>query len=567
MKEEINKIILKTLKNLGYSEDMPFSVDFSSQEKYGDYSSNVAMVFGKSQTKNPFDLSREIAAEISTKYKNDFKKVEAVRPGFINFYFSENVLHIHLREVLKKKEKFGQSKVGKGEKVLVEYFQPNIAKPLHLGHMRTAIIGDALFKILKFVGYRVESESHMGDWGTQFGLLIAAYKKWGDEKVVSKNPIEELNKLYIKINGEIEKDPELKERGKQEFVKLEKGDKQNKKLWKQFVKWSMIEFEKAYKILKIRKADHNWPESFYENLMPKVLEKLKRRGMLAESQGAQIVDLSKYSLGTAIMIKSDGATTYLLRDLATYIYRKSKGFKKQIYVVDNRQKHTLSQTFKILELLGDIEDKAEAVHVDFGFLSLPEGAMSTRRGNVIGPEKLFEEAEKRVLKIIEEKNPRLKNKQAITKQVALGAIKYFDLSHNYKTDIVFDWEQVLNFEGNTGPYLQYTHARTKSLLRKVSGKPKIKLFILKQAEEQSLVRHMLKYSDMVVLSADKYQPNLIADYLYQLAGKFNNFYHKHRVIDEQDEKIKQSRLGLVTAVAQVLKNGLGLLGIEAPEEM
>ena len=369
--------------------------------------------------------------------------------GFINFKLSQNALLKNLTDIHQHKENYGSSNIGKGKKILVEYFQPNIAKPLHLGHLRTAIIGDCLFRLFKFTGFSPESDTHLGDWGTQFGLLVHAFKKYGDILVIEQDPINELNKLYIKINAEAENDASVREQGKAEFVKLEQGDKENRELWKKFKDYSWQEFEIIYRDLGVRKSDHDWPESFFEDKMPAVLLELKNKGLLKESQGAQVVDLEEYKLGTALLVKSDGGTTYLLRDLATLIYRKQQGFEKQYYVVDVRQSHTLKQTFKIIELLGYI-NPGEAVHVSYGFLTLPQGAMSTRKGTTVGAKEFIEDVQHRALEIIEEKNRDLKNKEAVAKQVASGAIKYFDLSHNIKSDIVFDPKKLFPLKATRG---------------------------------------------------------------------------------------------------------------------
>ncbi|MBI3232221.1 MAG: arginine--tRNA ligase, partial [Candidatus Doudnabacteria bacterium] len=371
----------------------------------------------------------------------------------------------NLSDIYQAKENYGSSQKGNNQKILVEYFQPNIAKPLHLGHLRTAIIGDCLFKLFRFTGFAPESDTHLGDWGTQFGLLLHAFKKYGDLSVIEKDPINELNKLYIKINADAENDAAVREAGKAEFVKLEQGDQENRELWKKFKDWSWQEFEVIYRDLDIRRADHNWPESFFEDKTPQVLEELKSKSLLKESQGAQIVDLAGHNLGVALVVKSDGGTTYLLRDLATLVFRKEQGFKKQYYVVDVRQSHTLKQTFKTVELMGYTHGD-EAVHVAYGFLTLPEGAMSTRKGTGVGAKEFIQDVEAQALEIIKEKNPALPNKEEVAKKVAVSAIKYFDLSHNIKSDIVFDPKKAISFEGNTGPYLQYTHARIHGILRK-----------------------------------------------------------------------------------------------------
>lgn len=546
---------------------------------FGDYASNAAMVlfkkFNTAPAKSPADFAQALTEKIIELDKeNTFEKVESVA-GFINFTLNKTVLIHNLSNIFESADNFGSSDIGANQKVLVEYFQPNMAKPLHLGHLRTAIIGDALFRILKFTGFNVESDTHLGDWGTQFGLLLLAYKKWGDIEVIKTNPIEELNKLYVRINAEIEANPELREEGKLEFVKLEQGDSEVVKLWQQFKDWSWEEYNIIYDGLGVRKSDNDWPESFFADKMPAVLQILKDKGLWKESQGAQIVDLEDYKMGVAVLIKSDGGTTYLLRDLATYIYRKEQGFDKQIYVVDNRQSHTLNQTFKILELLGVIESPNEALHIAYGFLSLPEGAMSTRKGTIIGANELITKAQEKALAIVEEKNPDLENKEVVSKIVMQSAIKYFDLSHNYKTDLVFTWDKALSFEGNTGPYLQYTHARINGINRKYTFENKSDRLVNWTATmtnsgnevDAAVIRKLSKFSETVELVASQYAPNLLCNYLFELSQIFNSFYEANPVINAETADLKDLRFGIAKATAQVLKNGLNLLGIEAPEEM
>ncbi|HEX3100051.1 MAG TPA: arginine--tRNA ligase [Patescibacteria group bacterium] len=540
---------------------------------FGDYATNAAMVlfkkFNLAPAKSPMEFATALAEKISElDHKASFAKVEALA-GFINFTLSDKVLLHNLKNIFESGEKFGSSDVGANQKVLVEYFQPNMAKPLHLGHLRTAILGDALYRILKFTGFNVESDTHLGDWGTQFGLLLLAYKKWGDIEVIKTNPIEELNKLYVKINAEIEANPELREEGKLEFVKLEQGDEEVKKLWQQFKDWSWEEYNIIYDDLGVHKADNDWPESFFADKMPAVLQQLKDKGLLKESQGAQIVDLQEYKLGIALLVKSDSGTTYLLRDLATYIYRKQQGFEKQIYVVDVRQSHSLNQTFKILELLGVIESPDEALHIAYGFLSLPEGAMSTRKGTIIGANELITKAQEQALAIVEEKNPDLANKDVVAKSVMQSAIKYFDLSHNYKSDLVFTWDKALSFEGNTGPYLQYTHARINGILRKgeVQSAVEIPEGVELSQTELVVLRKLQKFEEVIQQVLVEYTPNTLTNYLFELSQNFNSFYEVSPVLKEEDESKRNLRLNLIKAAAQVIKNGLNLLGIDAPEEM
>jgi arginyl-tRNA synthetase len=537
--------------------------------KFGDYSTNAPLILAKQLKMSPVQVAEKIVESLK---KSDVeKRLEAIEVagGFINFRASQKDLFVNLKNILEYKELFGASVLGGGQKILMEYFQPNVAKPLHLGHLRTAIIGDCLFRVMKSCGYKVESDTHLGDWGTQFGLLILAFKKYGDISVIEKDPIVELNKLYVKINAEIENSPELREAGKAEFVKLEKGDEENKKLWKMFRDWSWQEYDIIYSDLGVRRSDHDWPESFFEDKMPGVLTELKQKNLLVESQGAQIVNLEEYNLGVAVLVKSDGGTTYLLRDLATYIFRKSQGFAKQFYVVDVRQSHTLAQTFKIMELLGYIQKPEDAIHIGYGFLTLPEGAMSTRKGTVVGAKEFIVSVQETALKVIEEKNSSLENKQEVAKLVASSAIKYFDLSHNLKTDIVFDPKKAISFEGNTGPYLQYTHARIHGILRKAENYERSAINSQGEAGpyELAVLRKLLYFPEIVVQVSKDFLPNLLCNYLFELSQTFNSFYQEVPVLAEEDVNKKNFRLNLISATAQVLNNGLYLLGIEAPEEM
>jgi arginyl-tRNA synthetase len=572
MKKYIEKQLSEILGRLygsGQIEVMP-SIEVSKPEPtFGDYSTNIALRLSKILKTSPKIVAQSFISELkSLDAHGDFLDITE-EGGFINFKLSKTNLIKNMQAVLEHGQSYGSSLSGDGKKILVEYFQPNVAKPLHLGHISNAVVGDSLFRILKSQGYNTESDTHLGDWGTQFGLLLLAYKKYGDLSVIEKDPIEELNKLYIKINAEIESDPEIREQGKQEFVKLEQGDSENKKLWEQFREWSWKEYEIIYNELDIRRADHNWPESFYEDKMPAVVEELKQKGLLIESQGAQIVPLEEYKLGTAVVIKSDTGTTYLLRDLATFIYRQQQGFEKQLYVIDIRQQHQLAQTFKILELMGYINSPEEAVHISYGFLKLPEGAMSSRKGTIVHADEFIRSVQDKALAIINEKNPDLKDKELVAKQVASGAIKYFQLSHNLKSDIVFDPQKVVTFEGSTGPYLQYSHARIHGIIRK-AGKintdfnhDTIKLDEL----ETTVLRKLHQFPEVLAEVARDAVPNLLCNYLIELAQSFNSFYQTIPVLQEQDENLKAFRFSLISATAQIMSNGLDLLGIEAPEEM
>lgn len=556
------------------------------KEEFGDYATNFPLVVAKQLKMKPQDLGQKIIAELQKLDKQKVFEQIYFAAGFINFKLSSQFLLANLGKIISHGDLYGASMSGEGKTVVVEYFQNNVAKPPHVGHLRSAVIGDSLLRIMKAQGYKAISDTHIGDWGVQFGILIYAYKEFikngGDKDQIAKNPIDELNKLYVEMSAKIEADESLRDKGKEEFIKLEKGNTENRELWQWFVRVSLEDFEKYRKLLDVLPFDHNLGESFYEEHMPAVLEELKSKNLvLVGETGEQYVDLEQYGLGRCILVKSDGGTTYHMRDFATYKYRKEQfKFFKNIYVVDNRQSHHFKQLFKVFELAG-YPAESDSIHVDLGFMSLPEGAISTRKGTTISLKNLIEEAQKRALAIIEEKNPDLKNKLAIANLVALGAIKYFDLSHNRKTEIVFTWENALSFEGNTGPYLQYTHARIQGILRKSRkiaetdteqrGNSVPRHSALSSASfsesELSVLRKLQKFPEIIEQVAKDFLPNLLANYLFELAQLFNSFYQEVPVLQETDKAKKSFRLQLITATAQVIRNGLYLLGIEAPEEM
>ncbi|HEX5430307.1 MAG TPA: arginine--tRNA ligase [Patescibacteria group bacterium] len=557
MKEQILKQLLDTIKGL----DIPVPDEIlnrititSPDAKLGDFATNAALILAKVSGQKPADLARMIVEKID---KSRFESVEVAGAGFINFRLKNDEL---IKE-LNPSPGASRHPLPQGErenlKVLLEYFQPNIAKPLHIGHLETAIIGDALKRLMLYTGVKVESDTHMGNWGTQFGYLILIYKK--HERVDEK--------LYAQLNQAAEKDPSIHESAKAEFAKLEQGDSDNRKIWEEIVQVSVKEFLKINDLLGVLPFDHHWPESFYEDKMPAVLDALKGKGLLVGSQGAQIVNLENQGLGVAIIKKSDGSTTYLLRDLATFVFAKQQGFAKHLYVVDNRQSHHYHQLFAILKLMGEMQDE-EGVHIDYGFISFKGQALSTRKGNMILAYDVIAEAEDKVGKIIQEKNPDLPNKEQATKVVARGALKYFILKHNRHSDIEFDWEEVLDFEGNSGPYLQYAYARLASILRKErweAGKGEGE-FVVSPTEHELMLK-ILALDDAITESLKDYLPNLLANFLYELAGLINKFYHESPVMKEQNLDLKNFRLMLIAKAKQALGTGLNLLGIESLEEM
>jgi arginyl-tRNA synthetase len=559
MKQQIYSKIIEAVNKLDIevtAQDLKKIQIEYPETSMGDFSSNAALILSKVAKLSPKDLAKKILEQLN---KDEFQSVEVAGPGFINFKLKNEQLLVFL--VAEQRPTLPT----KSEKILVEYFQPNIAKPLHIGHLDTAIIGDAIKRSLIYLGHHVESDTHMGDWGTQFGLLILAYKKYGQEEV-AQDPVNKLNEYYIKINQEIEQDASIREEGKQEFVKLEQGDEENRKIWKQFVDWSMEKFLTINDLMGILPFDHHWPESFYEDKMPAILNDLKAKGLLVESQGAQIVNLEDQGLGVAVIVKSDGGTTYLLRDLATYRFRKEQGFEKQLYVVDSRQSHHYHQLFAILKMTNDITTDEEAKHIDYGFITFKGEALSTRKGNMVLAHDVISEAQAKVTKIIEEKNPDLNNKAQAVEAIAKGALKYYLLSHNRHSDIEFDWDEALDFEGNSGPYLQYTYARLSSIIRKV-GEESVEPSNELTATEHQLAVEVTKLPDIVLSSMQEHLPNVLTNYLYGLANLSNKFYHESPVLAETDAGKKALRLALIKKVREVLSTGLDLLGILTPQEM
>ena len=451
--------------------------------------------------------------------------------------------------------------------VLVEFSSPNIAKPFHIGHIRTTVIGHSIYRIYKFQGFDTKALNHLGDYGTQFGMLIVAYKKWGDKSIIEKDPINELLKLYVKFNEEAVKDESLMEEARYWFKELENKNEEALKLWQWMRDISLKEFNKVYDMLNI-KYDSYDGESFYSDKMPRVIEELEEKGLLKESKGAWIVDLESYGMPPALIKKSDGSTLYITRDLAAAIYRKEHyNFYKNIYVVASEQNLHFKQLKKILELMG-YEWAKDCIHVNFGMVSLEDGSLSTRKGRVIFLEDVLNKAIESTLKIIEERNPNLENKEEVAKQVGIGAVVFQELFNSRIKDYVFSWDRTLSFEGETGPYVQYTHARANSLLEKgeFSLIDKVDYSLLKEEDEINLIRLLYKFPEVVLDATNKYEPSFITRHIVEIAKAFNKYYNSCPVLSVE-EGLKKARLLLVYATKTVIKTGLFLLGIEAPDKM
>ncbi len=559
-KKEIIKLLQPHLEEVNES-----LIEIPPSPNLGDYAF-PCFTLAKLYKKSPVQISKELEEKIQP--SRAITKVQATGP-YLNFYINKSMLAKHtLNTILKQKKSYGSNNKGKNKTLVVDFSSPNIAKPFTIGHLRSTVIGNALIQIHKFSGYKTYGINHLGDWGTQFGKLIYAYKQWGNVKKLRKDPIKHLLQLYVKFHKKAELDPELEEKGKKWFVKLEKGDKTAKNLWKKFTDLSLKEFKQIYNEMGI-KFNSFIGESFYENKMPQMLKLITKKGIAEESDGALIVPLEDKNLPPCILLKSDGATIYATRDLTAAKYRYDKyKFHKMLYVTDFRQKLHFEQVFAVLAKLG-FNWSSSCQHIGFGLIKMPEGLiMSTRKGDVIFMQDVFTKSIKLVKKIIKEKNPDLDNKDKIAKEVGIGAIIFWDLSNDWVHDLMFDWDKILNFEGETAPYVQYSHARASAILRK-AGKltKKIKFAKIVHEKELKLITLLSEFPLCVEESLDKMKPSVIARYLLDLAHAFNDFYACCPCLNEKDKELRNARLILVKATKQVLANGLRLLGIKAPEEM
>lgn len=518
----------------------------------------------KVMRKAPHMISEELAEKIN---KDSFEIVENLGP-YLNFFvdkvvFSKNIVN----RILEDGDKYGASYVGVGKNVVVEYSSPNIAKPFHVGHLFTTAIGHSLYRMLSFEGYNPIRINHLGDWGTQFGKLISAYKRWGNEYNLEKEPSNELLRIYVKFHDEAQTNQELQEEGRMYFKKLEEGDKEATDLWERFKDLSLKEFNNIYSLLGV--DFDSWAgESFYNNKMDVVVNELEEKGLLTKSNGAKVVMLDEYNMPPCIVVKSDGASIYATRDLAAAMYRKKKyDFEKCIYVVGKDQILHFNQVFKTLELAG-YQWAKDCVHIPFGLVKFADRKLSTRKGNVILLEELLSEAVGKTLEIINEKNPGLENKEEAAKKIGIGAILFTYLKNSRERDIVFDWKEMLSFEGETGPYVQYSYARAKSILRKVDGVVAEPDFSkLNSKEEFELVKTLEGFQKAILLAVDKLEPAIVTRYSVEVSKAFNKLYNSHIVLNLEDEGLKAARIRLIEATAQVIKNALFLIGLSVVEKM
>ncbi|MDD7511333.1 MAG: arginine--tRNA ligase [Peptostreptococcaceae bacterium] len=567
-KDEICKIIAENVDGISY-EDALSMVEVPTDTKMGDYAF-PCFKLAKVLRKAPPLIAKDIAGKLAENQL--FEKVEQVN-AYVNMFLSKKALvEEAVTTALDEGEHFGGSEKGKGKKVIVEYSSPNIAKPFHIGHIRSTVIGNSIYKIFELLGYEVIRINHLGDYGTQFGKMICAYRRWGNKEDVVNEPIKTLLGYYTKFHKEAEKDPSLDDEAREIFAKLEKGEPAEVELWQWFREESLKEFNRVYDMLGITFDSYNG-ESFYSDKMPRFVKELEEKGILEESQGAHIVNLEDAGLGVALITKSDGSTLYITRDIAAAVYRKETyDFYKNIYVVASQQNLHFQQWIEIVERLG-YEWARDCVHVPFGLVSLEEGTMSTREGRVVFLEDVLNKAVEKTKEIMVEKNPEGVDIDQIAKDVGIGAVMFQELSNNRIKDYTFKWDKVLNFDGETGPYVQYTHARSASLLRKAGISPEdIKAakdldFSLLQGDSSfALAKLIYQFPTVVEDAGDKYEPSIVTRHIVNIAQAFNRFYHDEHILVE-DEKEKLAKLALVLATKQSIRNGLALLGINAPEKM
>ena len=565
-KKKIAKAIAEAI-NIDEKE-LESYIEIPKDTNNGDYAFPCFRL-AKELKKAPPMIANEIKEEIKINEKI-IEKVEVVG-GYLNFYIQQEQMVEEVLKEINAQEEYGKSEIGKGKNIVIDYSAPNIAKPFHIGHLRSTVIGGALYNIYKYLGYHTIGVNHLGDYGTQFGKLIEGYKLWGKEYNIEEDPINELTKIYIRINQVCKEDEKVLEQCRMNFKLLEDGDSYCTEIWEKFRILSLKEFQKVYDLLGSHFDSWNG-EAFYSDKMPEVIEILEKTGKLVESQGAKIIDLEDKGINTPCIIqKSNGSTTYATRDLAAILYRaRTYNFDKALYVVSYEQTLHFKQVFEVAKLLGIDEKYTKGLkHVPFGMVSLPTGKMSTREGNIVKLEELLNESIARAKEIIEDKNPALEDKEEVAKKVGVGAVIFNDLSNSRIKDEVFDWNQILNFQGETGPYVQYTYVRTKSILEKAGYMPtieEVKFDKLLDEASRNIVKLVYNFENTLIQVTEKEEPSILSRYLIDLAKAFSNFYNDNKILVE-DKDIQNARVYLTYAVGKVLKTGAQLLGIEMPNKM
>ena len=565
-KKEIAKILSK-ITNIDVNE-LEGYIETPPDENMGDYAFPCFRLAKKLKKAPPV-----IAVELKEKIEAEneiLEKVEVVG-GYLNFYISKTALIRNtLEEVNKSGEEYGKSNIGQGKNIIVEYSSPNIAKPFHIGHLRNTLIGHTLYNMYKFLGYNVVGINHLGDYGTQFGKMIEGYKLWGQEYNIEENPIEELTKIYVRINDLCKENEAVLEACRDNFKKLEEGDEYCTKIWNKFKDLSLKEFNRIYDILGVEFDSLNG-EAFYSDKMDEIVEMLDKSGNLVESEGAKIVDLEEQKMGICMIKKSNDSTTYATRDLAAILYRtRTYDFDKCLYIVAYEQNLHFKQVFEVAKLLGIDEKYINGLeHVPYGMVHLKTGKMSTREGNVIRVNELLEEAVSRVENIIDEKNPNMENKSENAKKIGIGAIIFSNVATTIIKDQIFDWNTILNFNGETGPYVQYTYVRTQSVLKNVNKVPaleEVNLEELNNKEAVKIIKLVYNFQDIIMQATEKNEPSILARYVIDLAKAYSSFYNEYKIMSEIEEE-KNARVYLTYITGLILKIGMNLLGIEMPDKM
>ena len=542
-------------------------IEVPKEQGNGDYAF-PCFKLAKTLRKSPNVIADDIKANVNISEKY-VEKIEVVG-GYLNFFVNKETLAKEILQEVDENEEYGKSKIGNGKNIVIDYSSPNIAKTFHIGHLRTTVIGSALYNIYKYLGYNVTGINHLGDYGTQFGKLIEGYKRWGTEYDIENNPIEELTKIYIRINDLCKEDESVLEQCRDNFKKLEDGDEYCVKIWQKFRELSLKEFQRIYDLLDIQFDSWNG-EAFYTDKMQEVKDILEKNNKLVESEGARVVDLSKEDMPPCIIEKSNGSTTYATRDLAAILYRaRTYNFDKALYVTSYEQILHFKQVFETAKYL-DLDEKYTngLVHVPYGMVMLKTGKMSTRDGNVVKIEDLLKEAIAKVKIIIENKNPELENKEDIATKVGIGAVIFNDLYNSRIKDEIFDWDIMLNFNGETGPYMQYIYVRTKSVLEKVGYIPKLKdvnLDKLLDEDSVKVIKLLYQFNDKIIQAIEKYEPYIVARYLIEVAKTYSSFYNNNKIICD-DKEVQDARIYLTYATGIVLKTGAALLGIKMPDKM
>ena len=571
--DEIKKQIAKAISNsidinIDYNLILN-KIEIPKDKTHGDFS-YPCFNLAKDLKKSPVIIANEIKEKITL--DKNISNVEVVN-GFLNFYLNnENAIEKVLKNILDEKEEYGKLDIGKEKNIIVEYSSPNICKPFHLGHFRNTVLGKALYNIYEDLGYNVTGINHLGDWGRQFGLLIEGYKRFKDEYDFSVNPLDSLADIYVRINKLAKEDEKVLDIGRENFKKLEEGDEDYLELWKYFRDVSLKEYNRIYDLLGSRFDSYNG-EAFYNDKMDEVVQILDKKGVLKDSQGAKVVEVGD-DMPPCIVLKSNGSTIYATRDLAAILYRaRTYDFDKCIYITATEQILHFKQIFEVAKYLVDEKYQKGLVHVSYGMIRLKTGKMSTREGNVIYVDDLLNEAISKSKDIILAKNPDTKDIDNLAKQIGVGALIFNYLKSSKNKDIIFDLDESLRFDGETGPYVQYTYVRTKSILEKINfdinniDKENICYDLLTTNEETQLAKVLDGFKDIISRAAKEYEPSIISRYLIDIATLFSRFYNNCNVANLEDEKLKEARAILVYATGVVIKKGLTLLGIECPDKM